>query len=73
VTINMKSIGKWLAVIGAIASAVIGAVGTGTLPTGVRAVLIAVGAGIVAWERRLSTTVTVTVKAGGETKTPPPS
>ena len=40
----MKAIGKWLSIAGAIASAVIGAVGPATLPTAVRTVLIVIGA-----------------------------
>ena len=59
----MKSLGKWLAIVGAIASAVIGGVGVGTLPNGVRIAFIAIAAVVVAVERVLSTTVTVSVKA----------
>lgn len=74
-TINVKNIGKWLAVLGAIASAVIGAVGTGTLPNPVRVALVAIGAVVVAVERVLSTTVTVTTKTvatPAPPATPPP-
>lgn len=62
-TLDLKTIGKWLAILGAIASAVIGAVGTGTLPNSVRVVLVVIGAVIVAVERVLSTTVAISVKA----------
>lgn len=57
-TLSTKALGKWLAVLGAIASAVIGAVGTGTLPNSVRVALVVVGAVVVAVERYLSTTTT---------------
>lgn len=55
-TINLNTIGKWLAVVGAIAAAVIGSVGVGTLPNPVRVALVAIGAVVVAVERVLSTT-----------------
>lgn len=62
-TLSFKSLGKWLAILGAIASSVIGAVGTGTLPSSVRVALVVIGAVVVAVERVLSTTVTVGVKS----------
>lgn len=64
-TVTWKTLGKWLAIAGAIASAVIGAVGTGTLPSSVRVALVVIGAVVVAVERVLSTTITLSTKSKG--------
>lgn len=60
-TINAKTLAKWLAVMGAVASAVIGSVGVGTLPNAVRVALVILGAVVVAVERALSTGPTTPV------------
>ena len=60
-TVNLKTVGKILAVVGAIASAVIGSVGTGTLPISVRTALVVIGGVVVAVERYLTTTTKTTI------------
>jgi hypothetical protein len=70
-TVTGNAIGKWLAIVGAIASAVIGSVGVATLPDPVRVALIVIGAVVVAVERVLATTIPLSITTKLTTKKTP--
>lgn len=61
-TITWGTLGKWLRLGAACAAAVIGSLGTGTLPTDVRSILVAFGAGLLTLQHYLSTTSTGTAQ-----------